>query len=196
MLKVGVTGGIGSGKSVVCRVFAALGIPVFNADEAARYVMANDQALKHAITGLLGEVVYVSGKPDRERIAAMVFGDAGKLKQLNALVHPVTIAYANDWMSAQEGAYAIKEAAIFFESGSYKEMDVMVGVFAPVDLRLARTVIRSGFTEEKVSAIMAQQMDEDEKMNRCDHVIINDDQQALLPQVLMLHEIFLSRRHL
>ncbi len=193
MLKVGVTGGIGSGKSVVCRVFASLGIPVFNADDAARHLMEHDEALKRSIVDALGADAYRNGLPDRERIAAIVYADAAKLAALNAIVHPATIQYAAQWMAAQTAPYIIKEAAIFFESGSYKEMDVMIGISAPAHVRINRVMQRSRHSEEKVKSIMAQQMDEAEKMSRCDYVIVNDDVQAILPQVLQLHEVLLKR---
>lgn len=193
MLKVGVTGGIGSGKSVVCRVFTTLGIPFFNADDAARHLMQTDETLKQAIMAALGVDTYRNGLPDRERIAAIVFADAGKLATLNSLVHPATIKYAAEWIAEQNTPYIIKEAAIFFESGSYKEMDVMIGVSAPTHTRINRVMQRSRHSEEKVKSIMAQQMDEAEKMSRCDYVIVNDDVQAVLPQVLRLHEVLLKR---
>ena len=189
MLKVGITGGIGSGKSYVCQVFNALGIPVFNADEAARSLMQNDTTLIQGIRNLLGDDVYVDGKLDRAKISAIVFRDPDKLEQLNALVHPATIAYANNWFAQQRAPYVIKEAAIFFESGSYKEMDVMIGVYAPQELRIQRTMKRNNLSREKVLSIMDHQMDEDEEMKLCDHVIVDDDVTAVLPQVLKLHEL-------
>lgn len=188
MLKVGITGGIGSGKSVICRVFATLGIPVFNADDAARHLMESDSDLQQAIMAALGPDTYVNGSPRRERIAAIVYADKAKLAQLNALVHPATIRYAAEWMARQSAPYIIKEAAIFFESGSHREMDVMVGVFAPESLRISRVISRNNFSEQKVRSIMAQQMDEEEKMRLCHHVITNDDRRAILPQVLHLHK--------
>lgn len=193
MLKVGITGGIGSGKSVVCRVFATLGIPVFNADDAARHLMEHDESLKHDIIAALGADTYSHGLPNRERIAAIVYADATKLATLNSLVHPATIQYAADWIAKQNSPYIIKEAAIFFESGSYKEMDVMVGVSAATELRMKRAMQRNHTTEAKVRSIIAQQMDEAEKMSRCDYVIVNDDVQAILPQVLQLHEKLMQR---
>ncbi len=189
MLKVGITGGIGSGKSYVCQVFNALGIPVFNADDAARHLMENDAALIQSICHLLGNSVYINGKPDRAQISAIVFHEPEKLQQLNALVHPATISYANNWFKKQQAPYVIKEAAIFFESGSYKDMDVMIGVYAPQEIRILRAMKRNDVTHEKILSIMAQQMNEDEKMNRCNHVITNDDVTAVLPQVLKLHEL-------
>jgi len=193
MLKVGVTGGIGSGKSVVCRVFTTLGIPVFNADDAARHLMQTDETLKQAIMAALGADSYHNGVPNRERIAAIVYADSTKLATLNSLVHPATIQYAADWIASQTAPYIIKEAAIFFESGSYKEMDVMIGVSAPAHTRINRVMQRSHHSEEKVKSIMAQQMDDAEKMSRCDYVIVNDDVQAILPQVLRLHEKLMMR---
>lgn len=194
MLKVGITGGIGSGKSVVCRVFATLGIPIFNADDAARHLMEHDTILRQSIINSLGEDTYIAGKPDRERIATIVFNNPSLLQKLNALVHPATIRYANEWIQQQTSPYAIKEAAIFFESGSYTEMDVIIGVYAPQELRIARAMKRSNLTREKVSAIMARQLNEDEKMKRCNHIIVNDDTKALLPQVLHLHKLLLKEK--
>jgi dephospho-CoA kinase len=190
MLQVGITGGIGSGKSVVCQVFAALGIPVFKADEAARYLMENDATLVRQITTLLGNEAYAHGKLDRVRVSEIIYHDPRKRQQLNALVHPATISYAKELMARQSAPYAVKEAAIFFESGSYKEMDVMVGVYAPTELRIARAMARGAMTQEQVLSIVASQMNEDEKMKRCDHVITNDDATAVLPQVLQLHHLF------
>ncbi len=177
---------------MVCRAFATLGIPVFNADDAARYLMEHNAALVAAIRQLLGDEVYAGNKLDRQKVASIVFNDPTRLQQLNALVHPATIQYAQDWLAAQVTPYTIKEAAIFFESGSYREMDVMVGVYAPAALRIARAMKRSQLTEEKVKGIMTQQMDEEEKMKRCNHIIINDDVQAIVPQVLRLHRLFLQ----
>lgn len=192
MLKVGVTGGIGSGKSIVCQVFHAFGIPVFSADDAARQLMENDPDLIQRIQLLLGNEVYVQGKLDRAKVSSIVFKEPEKLQALNALVHPATIGYSKRWMGDQSSPYVIKEAAIFFESGSDKEMDIMIGVFAPVELRIRRSMKRGNLSREQVKAIMAKQMDEDEKMSRCDHVITNDDHTAVLPQVLKLHETLLK----
>lgn len=192
MLKVGITGGIGSGKSVVCQVFQTLGIPVFNADDAARHLMEHDAALIASVKKLFGDDIYINGKPNREKIAALVFSNQELLQQLNELMHPATIKYGKDWMLQQTTPYVIKEAAIFFESGSYKEMDVMVGVYAPKEIRLERALKRSGVSEAKILERMANQMDEEEKMSRCDYVITNDDKTAILPQVMELHHQFLS----
>lgn len=193
MLKVGITGGIGAGKSIVCRVFKTLGIPVFDADAAAKMLMEEDEHLVNAISNLLGSDVYVSGKLDREKVATMVFNRPDLLKQLNALVHPATIAYGNTWMQKQATPYAIKEAAIFFESGSYKEMDVMIGVFAPKELRINRVLTRASMTRERVLERMANQMSDEQKLKLCDYTITNDDVTAIIPQVESLHKILVDR---
>lgn len=190
MLKVGITGGIGSGKSVVCKVFESLDIPVFRADDAARYLMQYDEVLKREIGALLGYDVYDNGLLNRAKVSDIIFRQPAKLQQLNALVHPATIAYGKVWMEKQRSPYVIKEAAIFFETDSYKDMDIMVDVYAPQDIRIARTMLRSNITRDKVLEIMSKQMDEEEKMERCDHVIYNNDEVAIIPQVLQLHDIF------
>jgi len=196
MLKVGITGGIGSGKSVVCEVFKTLGIPVFNADDTARYLMENDETLIAGIRRLLGNEVYTDGKLDRKKVSAIVFLEPEKLRSLNALVHPATINYSKRWIANQTAPYIIKEAAIFFETGSNKDMNVMIGVSAPKELRIQRAMHRSGITREKVLTIMAQQMNEEEKMRRCDFVIVNDDRTPVLPQVQKIHELLLEKSRL
>lgn len=193
MLKVGITGGIGSGKSVVCQVFHTLGIPAFNADTAAKYLMENDATLVRNIKSLFCEEVYIDGRLNRQLLSSIVFKDKALLDKLNALVHPATIAYGSEWMAQQKAPYIIKEAAIFFESGTYKEMDVMIGVTAPEPLRIKRAMQRDSATREKVLQRIAQQMDEQEKMNRCDYVIVNDDKTALLPQIEKIHQLLLSQ---
>lgn len=193
MLKVGVTGGIGAGKSVVCRVFHTLGIPVFNADDTAKQLMETDPALVTAIQSLFGNNIYMDGRLDRKKLAAIVFEQPALLQQLNALVHPATIVYGNQWMAAQTSPYVIKEAAIFFESGSYKEMDVIIGVSAPENIRIGRAMQREGMTREKVMHRIASQMDDAGKMSRCDYVIINDGTTAIIPQVLQIHQALLGK---
>ncbi len=193
MLKVGITGGIGSGKSTVCQVFHTLGIPVLYADEAGRYLMDNDALVIDSIKMLFGENIYKGGILDRKHIASIVFRQPEILEELNAIVHPATIRYSKQWLESQTGPYAIKEAAIFFESGSNAEMDVMIGVYAPRKLRILRAMERDGVTQEKILQRMAHQMDEDEKMSRCDYVIVNDGVQAVIPQVLKTHAQLLER---
>lgn len=193
ILKVGITGGIGSGKSTVCQVFETLGIPVFYADEAARRLMEEDPELVKGITALFGAEAYYEGKLNRQHIAGLAFSKPELLQELNALTHPATIRYGHDWFNRQQTPYAIKEAALFFESGSAADIDVMIGVAAPRDLRLQRAMQRDHASRETIEARMARQMDEDEKMSRCDHIIHNDERQAIIPQVLVLHELLLKQ---
>lgn len=193
MLKVGLTGGIGSGKSLVAQLFKLLGVPVLHADEVAKRLMEEDEALRLGLTQAFGEKVYENGRLNRPFLASQVFGDPVRLEQLNQLVHPATIAWTQRWTAAQTAPYVLKEAAIFFESGSYKEMDVMVGVYAPEALRLQRATARDGSTEAQVRARMSRQMNEEEKMQRCDHVIHNDGSRSLIRQVLDLHEVLMAQ---
>jgi dephospho-CoA kinase len=193
MLKVGITGGIGSGKSTVCQVFKTLGIPVLHADDTARYLMANDEILIANIRQLFGPTVYANNKLDRTQIANIVFKNPEMLQQLNAIVHPAVKLYSEQWMQNQVTPYAIKEAAIFFESGTYVDLDVMIGVYAPQTLRILRVAERDGVSQEQVLERISQQMDEDEKMKRCDFIIYNDDSQPIIPQVLALHQTLLER---
>jgi dephospho-CoA kinase len=192
MLKVGITGGIGSGKSTVCAFFEVLGIPVFYADDAAKQAMDDDIQLRARISELFGAGIYINGKLDRPALSKAVFGQPEKLTALNALVHPAAIAAAERWMEQQRCAYVIKEAAIFFESGSNKSMDIMIGVSAPEELRIKRATIR-GLSRENVLARISRQMNEEEKMKRCDYVILNDDRHALIPQVLHLHMLLTEK---
>lgn len=189
MLKVGLTGGIGSGKSLIAEMFRLLGVPVMHADAAAKYLMEHDESLKAAIVNLFGEEVYKNGRLNRPFLASLVFNDKQKLDSLNALVHPATVAYGKKWLEEQKASYAIKEAAIFFESGTYAEMDKMIGVYAPVELRLKRAMERDAVSEEEVKKRMQSQMDEEEKMSRCDYVIYNDGSRSVIQQVLELHEV-------
>src|ERR1700733_2030533 len=139
-LKVGLTGGIGSGKSTVAKIFEVLGIPVYYADEAAKKLMNEDLMLKEEIIREFGESSYVENLLNRKYIAETVFNDKKKLEKLNALIHPAIIRHGEQWMATQHTSYAIKEAALIFESGSEKNLDVVIGVYAPEDLRIERTL--------------------------------------------------------
>ena len=192
MLKIGLTGGMGSGKTTISKIFAVLGIPVFYADDIAKSIMNEDEGLKQRVTGLFGNEAYTHGSLNRKYIADIVFNDKHKLEQLNALVHPVTLAAADEWMNKQTAPYAIKEAALMFEAGAAAQLDYVIGVYAPQHLRLQRVMQRNNAKREEVLARMNNQVDETIKMKLCDFVIINDEQQAVLPQVLTLHHKFLA----
>ncbi len=192
MLRIGITGGIGSGKSTVAGIFSVLGIPVYNSDNASKRLMAGNENLKRNIIASFGESSYVNGTLNRKYLAVQVFNDPKKLILLNSLVHPATINDARQWMEKQKSVYVIKEAALIFESGSNEFLDFVIGVQSPRELRIERALKRDNVTREEIEARMKLQMDEDEKMKRCNFIIVNDEQQMLIPQVLSLHEKLLK----
>lgn len=188
MLRVGLTGGIGSGKSTVARILETLGVPVYYADDAAKELMNTDAALKEAVTGLFGPAAYINGQLDRKFIAGIVFNDKTKLDALNRLVHPATIRHSEAWYSRLTVPYAVREAALIFESGAGENLDYVIGVYAPENIRIQRVVLRDGLPADEIRKRMARQLNEDIKMKLCDFVIRNDEQELLIPQVLQLHE--------
>lgn len=192
MLKIGITGGIGSGKSTVARVFETLGIPVYNADEAAKRLMQEDPDLRKQIISLFGEEAYQDGKLNRSFISGQAFSNPEKVKALNALVHPATISDAKSWMAKQQSPYALKEAALIFESGSEKELDYVIGVFAPEELRIRRVMERDRSSREAILQRIKNQLDEAEKMKRCHFIIHNEDDQLVIPQVMAIHQQLLQ----
>lgn len=187
-LRIGLTGGIGSGKTTVARIFEVLRVPVYYADDAAKRIMNEDADLRRSIIREFGEAAYTEGRLNREYLASVVFADRQKLAVLNALVHPATIRNSNAWMKCQTGPYALREAALIFESGVQGQLDYVIGVSAPLELRIARAMERDGLTREKVLERMDRQINETIKMRLCDFVIINDGIKPLIPQVLQLHE--------
>lgn len=192
MLKIGLTGGIGSGKTTVAKIFELLGVPVYYADDEAKRIMNENDDLKKQIQNHFGDEAYVNGKLNRNFLAEKVFGDKYKLELLNSIVHPVTINDAKEWFKKQNAPYAIKEAALIFEAGVAESLDYVIGVYAPVALRIKRSMARDGVDREKVIERMTRQMDEEIKMKLCDFILKNDEQELLIPQVLTLHEKLLN----
>ena len=195
MLKIGLTGGIGSGKTTVAKIFEALSIPVYYADAEAKKLMNSQPQLIQEIKSLLGEQAYTNGKINRSFIAEKVFADKDQLQKLNSIVHPYTIEHGKQWMKNQQSPYAIKEAALIFESGIQSEFDKIIGIKAPNALRIQRTMKRDDISYEQVIERLHHQIDDDIKLKLCDEVIVNDEQKMLVPQVLALHEKFLSLSH-
>lgn len=193
MLKIGLTGGIGSGKSTVAKVFESLGVPVYKADDEAKKLMATDPQLIDLIKKHFSEEVYKEGKLDKTYLASIVFNNKEKLELLNSLVHPFTIEDGKSWMNRQQTPYAIKEAALIFESGSQGEFDFIVGVYAPETLRIHRTIQRDKTDKEQVRLRMQNQIKEEIKMKLCDEVLINNEQELLVPQIIALHEKLLAK---
>ena len=192
-LQIGVTGGIGSGKSLVCKIFSHLGAPVYDADSHAKELMTTDGILISAIKKEFGDLAYnADGSLNRVYLANHVFHDPVKLEKLNCLVHPrVGVDYLK-WVDANsKHAYVIKEAALMFESGSHQQLDKIIVVFAPKSLRINRVLKRDAHrTVEQIKAIVEKQMPEDEKLKRADYVIVNDETEMVVPQVVKLHEAF------
>lgn len=188
-LKVGITGGIGSGKTTICHIFEALGIPVYFADGRAKWLMVNDPRLVTGIKQMFGEKAYYSnGTLNRRFLARTVFNDPEKLKRLNGLVHPAVADDSDRWQRGQEGVpYTLKEAALLFESKNHLILDKVITVFAPEAMRIDRVVSRDEMSAEEVRARMSKQMPEDEKLKMADYIIYNDGQQSLLPQVMNIH---------
>lgn len=193
MLKIGLTGGIGSGKSTVAKIFELLGIPVFYADQVAKELLQTDASLKQMVIKHFGPETYENGILNKSFLAFKVFNDTKKLELLNSLVHPVTIQAAGNWFRQQKAPYAIKEAALLFESGTAEGLDAIIGVTAPVALRIQRVMQRDRVAREQVLERMKHQIDESLKMKLCTYVLSNDEQQLLIPQILTLHQTLLSQ---
>ena len=193
-MKVGLTGGIGSGKTLVCSVLEKLGVAVYYADSEARRLMNSDPELEHQISGLFGNKAYEGGSLNREFLAQRVFKDKELLTRLNELVHPAVQKDFSRWASEQKPAfYVVEEAAILFESGSDRNMDLTVGVFSEKELRVQRVMQRDGIAREQVRMRMNSQMNEKEKMERADMVIYNDGKLMILPQIINMHNAILKR---
>ncbi|EHQ29028.1 dephospho-CoA kinase [Mucilaginibacter paludis] len=194
MLKIGITGGIGSGKSTISKVFEVLGIPVFYADDQAKKVMTDDPILIDAIKSTFGDESYFAdGALNRKYLAGIVFKDDVQLAKLNAIAHPATFRAFDKWLShVGHVPYILKEAALLFESGSYKLCDKSLMVFAPFEMRMARVLLRDNITRAEAESRNAKQFDDEKKLNMADYVIKNDDSQLVIPQVLDLHREFLK----
>lgn len=187
MLKVGVTGSIGSGKSTVCRMFGVLGVPVFSSDEAGKHLLAEDVQVRAALIGAFGEAVFVDGVLDRKALGAHVFNDRAALQRLNAIVHPAVRSAFARWAEGQQAPYVINEAAILVETGSYKQLDHLIVVDAPEALRIGWVMQRDGVTEEQVRARMRNQTDDGTRNAAADSLIRNDGRSLVVPQVLAVH---------
>lgn len=196
VLKVGITGGIGSGKTTACKMFEALGVPVYYADERGKYLMQHEHHLIDEIKKLFGEQAYLNGNLNRKFISEQVFHDKPKLELLNALVHPAVFHDMETWLAAREAEknpYALKEAALLVETGSYLGLDKLIVVTAPLDTRINRVKERDAIELEEVMARVRNQMPEDEKAKLADFVIKNDkDLEHLKKQVIKTHEKILE----
>lgn len=188
MMKIGLTGGIGAGKSLVASIFKVLGIPVYEADKKARGLMLKDRQLKQEIKNLLGDKSYFkNGRPDRKFIAGIVFADKQKLKALNALIHPAVKRDFLEWANNQNSPYVIEESALIYEIGNEKYFNRMIVVVARDDIRIKRVIERDEVTEEQVRRRMKQQWPQSKKQDQADFVIENNGDKSLIRQVMDIH---------
>jgi len=196
MIRIGLTGGIGSGKSTVAQIFEVLGIPVYYADIAAKKLMNEDAELRAEITKIFGKQAYVNDILDRKYISSIVFSNPDKLALLNSIVHPATKKNSEAWMQRQTTPYAIHEAALIFEAKVSERLDHVIGVSSPIELRIKRAMERDKVSRDEVLKRMSQQLDEELKMSKCDFVLINDEEHLLIPQAIELHQklIHLSKQ--
>jgi dephospho-CoA kinase len=191
MLKVGITGGIGSGKTTVCKIFELLGTPVYYADLEAKQLQNDNEELKTAILQEFGEsIVNAEGLIDRTKLAAIVFSDKSKLQELNSIIHPAVATHFDNWLTIhQSSKYILKEAAILFESGANAGVDKVISVIAPIDIRISRTTKRDNISEELIQQRINNQLSDEEKIKRSDFIIYNNEQQLLIPQIISIREL-------
>jgi dephospho-CoA kinase len=192
ILKLGITGGIGSGKTSVCKVFNLLGIPVFSADPVARDIMDNDESIVDHINSIVGRNLYRNGGLDRSVLANLIFNDSSLLQQVNSLVHPIVFDRFNDWVLQQDAPYVIMEAAILIESGGYKLVDKVATIVAPVEERIKRVMMRNNLTREQVFERIRNQMTDEERIKVSDYIINNSERDMIIPAVLEIHNSLLS----
>jgi dephospho-CoA kinase len=192
MLKIGITGGIGSGKSTVCGIFHTLGVPMYYADDEAKKLYDTNLELKQAIIINFGEAVYPNNLFNKTMMRQIVFNDVEKLNLLNSLVHPYVKQHADDWFRQQNSQYAIKEAALLIESGSNKNLDKIILVKSPVELKIKRIMHRDTITIDEAKMRIRKQSTDEYKEAFCDYMILNDNVHLLIPQVLQLHDEILK----
>lgn len=194
MLKIGITGGIGSGKTTVCKVFELLGIPVFYADHVAKSIMQTDELLKTEVLSAFGQESYSKdGQLNRAYISSIVFNSESELNKLNAIVHPAVFRAFDKWIITHSDApYILKEAALLFESESYKMCDLSILVVSPEATRIRRVIARDHISKDEILLRMKRQFTDEQKMKLADHVLINDENRLLIPQIISLHQQFLK----
>lgn len=195
MLKVGITGGIGSGKSVISNVFELLGIPVFNSDVQAKILMNDDQSVRADLIELLGDNAYDDNGLNRTFLRKKIFENDQLLTQVNQIVHPAVRNYFTTWIKKNEDApYIIQEAAILIESGAYNKLDYLILIYAPEEIRLKRTIKRDKTSRENVKNIIAKQLPDEQKKEQADLIIYNYNSNLVVPQILNIHQMLLSKK--
>ena len=193
MLKIGLTGSIGSGKTTVAQIFEKLGVPIFYADTEAKKCMHSDTVLIEQIKATFGNDIYVDRNLQKDRLASIIFNDDSALHTINQLVHPAVQRIFEKWCATQNTSYILKEAAILFESGSNKKLDQIICVSAADDLRMQRVMQRDGVTESQVLERMSKQWEQSRKIELAHFHIVNDEKQLLISQVLQIHSLLLKK---
>ncbi len=194
MIKVGVTGGIGSGKSLVCSFFKMIGIPVYEADYEAKQLMNSSSVIKSQLMKTFGDDIYLPNSTvDRKKLADIVFNSPSSLKKVNEIIHPEVRKHFYEWVDKQDSEYIVYEAAILFESGFYTMMDFLILVTSPVETRIQRVMARDGVSREDVMARINQQWDDADKIKRSNLVLTNNDTELIVPQLIELDNNL--RRH-
>lgn len=188
MIKIGLTGGIGSGKTTVAMVFKTLGIPVFFADDESKKLLNDSKNIKKQLIELFGVEIYDAGKLNRKLLASHIFNDKVALKKVNQIIHPAVAVKFEEWCAAQNANYVVQEAAILFETGGYKRFDKNILVTAPKQIRIDRIKARDNVSEAQIAERMKNQWEESHKLVLADFVILNDGSEMLLPQILRIHE--------
>jgi dephospho-CoA kinase len=187
MIQLGITGGIGSGKTTLCKVLEHFGVPVYYADEEAKKIIDSPKVQNKIVKAFGKDLIDSKGKLDRKKLAAMVFAQKSQLEKLNLVVHPEVAKHYLNWIKSNKKQRLVaKEAAILFESGSYKLMDKTLTVYAPKELRIKRCITRSKISREEIIQRMNQQISEKEKIKRSDFVVYNDNKRMLIPQIIKL----------
>lgn len=191
-MKVGITGGIGSGKTTISKYFEILGIPVFNADRVAADILNSNDSLHHPLVQLFGVEAIQNNAPNRKLIAEKVFSDTNLLSALNQLIHPLVKVAFEQWCELNKHhPYLLKEAAILFESGSYKELDKTILVTCPIELRKQRAMKRSGMSETEFYKRVSNQWTDEQKRKFANFEIVNDEKHSIISQVLNIHQLLL-----
>ena len=186
--KLGITGGIGSGKTSVCRVFDVLGVPVFSADREASEIMEKDGEIINKLNSIAGKNLYVNGSLDRMDLANIIFNDNSLLQQVNLLVHPVVFNHFMNWVLEQSAPYVIMEAAILFESGASDFVDKVATVVAPVEQRMERVIQRNKLSREQVLERMKNQMDDEARIKLSDYIIYNLENDMIIPAIMKIND--------
>ncbi|HEX2970168.1 MAG TPA: dephospho-CoA kinase [Bacteroidales bacterium] len=191
-LKLGITGGIGSGKSTICKIFSVLGIPSFSADTAASEIMESDSEIKSKLNTLTGTDLYIEGFMNRKELAGIIFNDPSVLGKVNALVHPAVFRKFESWALDQNSPYVIMEAAILIESGAASLVDRVATVVAPMEERIARVMRRSSMSKEQIQERMRNQIDDNERIKQSDYIIMNSENDMIIPAILEIHKDILN----